>query len=516
MWKLKIGEGVDGPYLYSTNNYVGRQTWEFDPDAGTPEERAQVEEVRQNFYRNHRQVKPCGDFPWRMQTTTRLGFKLTIAYWGMGSSLTRFRFPASMDNPNLAQQPPGGTWFMDELTTAISFFSTSWVLCELSLNLNELRQNRGVLKQAHVSNDFYLLESITPESSTSSSTVKGSSNHHSSSSYKSLSSEATPSDDEGSRVGNGIPTMTNMEESEPIMGVWENKPLVGKLDNIRKASQDFSIEISFTVVLHHDVVDNAAINKVARWKRLFIFVRDARMKRVNNELVAHMSEWRTAQTYMNYPTLVPSDVDLKNALLDYVEDEGLVDFKALVTLKQLAAFGFVDIANLYVEGEMNSMLERQHEQAQRSRGWRAKSSLHMHNCFLPRIHVDAKEKRWMLMTTCCLLCDVERALGSIQPLYVCLRSLQLRQLVELKLGMHSFVPLVYRQKVKSYVQENGGRVAMLKLMDATWGQTRELAEKCKRMFVEKASLEDEVNNLQSSVMANRVAAIESQANGLNN
>ncbi|OMO66639.1 Terpenoid cyclases/protein prenyltransferase alpha-alpha toroid [Corchorus capsularis] len=67
MWKLKIAEGVDGPYLYSTNNYVGRQTWEFDPDAGSPEERAEVEEARHNFYKNRFQVKPSGDLLWRMQ-----------------------------------------------------------------------------------------------------------------------------------------------------------------------------------------------------------------------------------------------------------------------------------------------------------------------------------------------------------------------------------------------------------------------------------------------------------------
>ncbi|GLT35732.1 hypothetical protein SLA2020_101590 [Shorea laevis] len=78
MWKLKIAEGVDGPYLYSTNNYVGRQTWEFDPDAGTPEERAQVEEARQNFYRNRRKVKPCSDLLWRMQILREKNFKQTI------------------------------------------------------------------------------------------------------------------------------------------------------------------------------------------------------------------------------------------------------------------------------------------------------------------------------------------------------------------------------------------------------------------------------------------------------
>lgn len=69
MWKLRFGaEGANtNPYLFSTNEFVGRQTWEFDPHAGTAEERAQVEDVRQNFYRNRYRVKPCSDLIWRMQ-----------------------------------------------------------------------------------------------------------------------------------------------------------------------------------------------------------------------------------------------------------------------------------------------------------------------------------------------------------------------------------------------------------------------------------------------------------------
>ncbi|BBG98696.1 hypothetical protein Prudu_008174 [Prunus dulcis] len=68
MWKLKVADGGNDPYIYSTNDFVGRQIFEFDPEAGTPEERAEVEEARLNFYNNRYQVKPSGDLLWRMQT----------------------------------------------------------------------------------------------------------------------------------------------------------------------------------------------------------------------------------------------------------------------------------------------------------------------------------------------------------------------------------------------------------------------------------------------------------------
>ncbi|XP_058208022.1 dammarenediol II synthase-like [Rhododendron vialii] len=70
MWKLKIAEGK-GPYLFSTNNYVGRQIWEFEPDAGTPEEREAVEQARQeykdNFKKDRTRAPPCADLLMRMQ-----------------------------------------------------------------------------------------------------------------------------------------------------------------------------------------------------------------------------------------------------------------------------------------------------------------------------------------------------------------------------------------------------------------------------------------------------------------
>ena len=51
MWKIKYGKSEEeDPNLFSTNNFLGRQTFEFDPNAGTPEERAEIEEARQNIW----------------------------------------------------------------------------------------------------------------------------------------------------------------------------------------------------------------------------------------------------------------------------------------------------------------------------------------------------------------------------------------------------------------------------------------------------------------------------------
>jgi len=72
MWRLKIADGCKDPYIFSTNNFVGRQIWEFEADAGTSEERAQVEKARQHFYNNRFKVKPCSDLLWRFQVIISL------------------------------------------------------------------------------------------------------------------------------------------------------------------------------------------------------------------------------------------------------------------------------------------------------------------------------------------------------------------------------------------------------------------------------------------------------------
>ncbi|CAA7049427.1 unnamed protein product [Microthlaspi erraticum] len=68
MWRLRIGaKAGDNPYLCTTNKFLGRQIWEFDVNAGSPEELAEVVEARQNFSQNRSTFKASTDLLWRMQ-----------------------------------------------------------------------------------------------------------------------------------------------------------------------------------------------------------------------------------------------------------------------------------------------------------------------------------------------------------------------------------------------------------------------------------------------------------------
>nr|WRO65029.1 beta-amyrin synthase [Neoalsomitra integrifoliola] len=78
MWRLKIADGENDPYLFSTNKFVGRQTWEFEAEAGTAEEREEVEQARLHFYQNRYQVKPSSDLLWRLQFLREKKFKQEI------------------------------------------------------------------------------------------------------------------------------------------------------------------------------------------------------------------------------------------------------------------------------------------------------------------------------------------------------------------------------------------------------------------------------------------------------
>ncbi|KAG5094413.1 hypothetical protein JHK84_050001 [Glycine max] len=65
------------PFHFSRTAYVV-ETWEFDPEADTPEERAQVEAACQHFYHNRFKAKPCADLLWCFQVLRENNFKQTI------------------------------------------------------------------------------------------------------------------------------------------------------------------------------------------------------------------------------------------------------------------------------------------------------------------------------------------------------------------------------------------------------------------------------------------------------
>ncbi|KAJ0946682.1 hypothetical protein HanRHA438_Chr01g0006651 [Helianthus annuus] len=78
-WELKIAEG-NGPYLYSTNNFVGRQFWEFNPNFGTLEEKEEIERLRENFKVSRRDggFHACGDLLMRRQVKLDNDFLLEV------------------------------------------------------------------------------------------------------------------------------------------------------------------------------------------------------------------------------------------------------------------------------------------------------------------------------------------------------------------------------------------------------------------------------------------------------
>jgi len=76
MWKLKIGEGGKG--LKSANNFVGRQHWVFDPNAGTVEERNEIERLRHQFTLNRHSIKQSSDLFLRMQVLYYSSYTVTL------------------------------------------------------------------------------------------------------------------------------------------------------------------------------------------------------------------------------------------------------------------------------------------------------------------------------------------------------------------------------------------------------------------------------------------------------
>ncbi|KAK6268484.1 hypothetical protein QUC31_012644, partial [Theobroma cacao] len=78
MWKLEIAEGV-GPWLFTTNKFMGRQVWKFDAGSGTSEEGALIENFRQNFSLHRHHVKASSDMLKNFQLIQDNQVDLSIA-----------------------------------------------------------------------------------------------------------------------------------------------------------------------------------------------------------------------------------------------------------------------------------------------------------------------------------------------------------------------------------------------------------------------------------------------------
>eukprot|EP00198_Chlamydomonas_reinhardtii_P000539 XP_001689874.1 cycloartenol synthase [Chlamydomonas reinhardtii] len=75
MWKFISAGTTGGPLLRSLNGNKGRQTWEYDPAAGTPEQRAEAERLREEFTANKDKHHHSGDELLRLQSADRIRAK---------------------------------------------------------------------------------------------------------------------------------------------------------------------------------------------------------------------------------------------------------------------------------------------------------------------------------------------------------------------------------------------------------------------------------------------------------
>ncbi|CAL5007612.1 unnamed protein product [Urochloa decumbens] len=76
MWKLKIAEG--GPWIKSCNNNIGRETWEFDQNFGSNEEKGAIDSAREEFQKNRFQMRHSSDILARMQLAKENNFSFDL------------------------------------------------------------------------------------------------------------------------------------------------------------------------------------------------------------------------------------------------------------------------------------------------------------------------------------------------------------------------------------------------------------------------------------------------------
>lgn len=81
MWKLTTCYDNDGdPLLTSRNGHIGRQVWVYDAAAGSAEERAKVEVLREQFTKNRFQQRHSSDELLRLQRVVKTQVRSTRFY----------------------------------------------------------------------------------------------------------------------------------------------------------------------------------------------------------------------------------------------------------------------------------------------------------------------------------------------------------------------------------------------------------------------------------------------------
>ncbi|GKV50208.1 hypothetical protein SLEP1_g56920 [Rubroshorea leprosula] len=263
-------------------------------------------------------------------------------------------------------------------------------------------------------------------------------------------------------------------------------------------------------------------NKVARWKRQFIFVRNTRTERISNDLAARLSDWRTPNAHINYPQLLPRDVDLKNQLLQYAQKEGLIDLEALVTSEHLAIAG----RNEQHTGASRSTCP----EFPRPRGGQLRAEANARvEVAAPSARRRAREETEGEEDEVPLARRIRS--GGTQPAQaacpVTVRSpnapsATVQAAAEpAPASASTSGPRIAYPEGFSYTRAEcqpamafNYAVALYESDQAAREQNSELGSKCKQLAAEKASLVDDVNRLQGSEMANRAAAAESRAETL--
>ncbi|XP_010435607.1 PREDICTED: seco-amyrin synthase-like isoform X3 [Camelina sativa] len=134
MWRLKIGAATarDDTHLFTTNNYVGRQIWEFDTEACSPEELAEVDHAHRNFSLNRSRFKTSSDLLWRMQFMREKKFEQKIPRVRVedADKITYEDAKAAMRRGILylaALQAGDGHWPADN--SGVMFFNGPFLLC---------------------------------------------------------------------------------------------------------------------------------------------------------------------------------------------------------------------------------------------------------------------------------------------------------------------------------------------------------------------------------------------------